>query len=75
MYFGQFFLKNGKSSQRLMRTLFPRKNNVQLLTKKPGWATFWATFSETHLVTLKAAFKETFANFYPCRFDCVSFFP
>jgi hypothetical protein len=30
---------------------FPRKGNVLNLTKM-GWATFWATLSQTHLDTL-----------------------
>jgi hypothetical protein len=30
--------------------------------KKTGWATFWATFSQTHLVTLAATQKEVEAE-------------
>jgi hypothetical protein len=46
--FGQF-CENYKSSPNFWANFFRRKSN---LDKKMGWATFWAIFAQTHLVTL-----------------------
>jgi hypothetical protein len=35
---------------------------VLILTKKIGWAIFWATFSKTHLVTLQTRKHTAFCR-------------
>jgi hypothetical protein len=59
--FGEFFayvaivgiFKNYKSTPNLLPLYYHGKKHV-LILKKLGWATFWAIFSQTHLVTLPA---------------------
>jgi hypothetical protein len=48
-YFGSFF-ENYSRSPYYWATFCHGKSSV--LIKKTGWATSWATFSQTHLVTL-----------------------
>jgi hypothetical protein len=38
--------------RKLQKNFFNGKGHALILTKK-GWATFWVTFSQTHLVTLQ----------------------
>jgi hypothetical protein len=38
----------------ILRHYFPLFTLCLILDKKLGWATFWVTFSQTHLVTLSA---------------------
>jgi hypothetical protein len=45
------WLKKFRSSPNFWATFFHGKSNVLLLTKM-GWATFWAIFSQTLLVTV-----------------------
>jgi hypothetical protein len=44
-----------------------------LILTRMGWATFWAIFSQTHLVTLVAAAACSFEDFFP-RLDAVVLF-
>jgi hypothetical protein len=50
VYFGQCF-ENYWSGANFWATLFHGTSYVLIMTKN-GWATFWATFSQTRLVTL-----------------------
>jgi hypothetical protein len=45
------FLKNTKVVKTFRLLLYTAKSYILILTKM-GWATFWAIFSQTHLVTL-----------------------
>jgi hypothetical protein len=45
------FLKITEVAQ-MYALLFPNESVMKLFWQKTGWATFWATFSQTHLVTL-----------------------
>jgi hypothetical protein len=53
VYFGHFF-ENKIICPPLRTTFFPRKKLCIKYCPKIGWATFWETFSQTHLVTLLA---------------------
>jgi hypothetical protein len=56
---GQFYKNYRISPHFYARAFFPSIDHVFILPKW-GWATFWATFSQTHLVTLdntKTTFK------------------
>jgi hypothetical protein len=50
VYIGQWF-ENNKTGAKFFELFFPR---YQLCINflKIGWVTFWATFSQAHLVTL-----------------------
>jgi hypothetical protein len=50
VFFGKFFF-NFRNSPKFLNYFFNSKSYVLYLTKM-GWDTFWATFSQTHLVTL-----------------------
>jgi hypothetical protein len=50
VYFG-YFLKITKLAKKIFVYFFQDKCYVSIWTKS-GWATFWAIFSQTHLVTL-----------------------
>jgi hypothetical protein len=52
VYFGQF-------SKHFWAPLFLGQGYASILTKKMDWATFWATFSQTHLVTLFLSSSES----------------
>jgi hypothetical protein len=45
------FMKKKTISPNLCTTNFQGKSYILILTKK-GWATFWAIFQQTHLLTL-----------------------
>jgi hypothetical protein len=47
----KFFFENYKSSPHFGATFFRGYGYLSIITKM-GWATFWAIFSQTHLVTL-----------------------
>jgi hypothetical protein len=49
------FCENYRSSANNRATFFNSKNCVLNVTKM-DWATFWATFSQTRLVTLDPSF-------------------
>jgi hypothetical protein len=51
------FVKNYRSSTSNLATFVHGKINVLIFTKT-DWPTFWATFSQTHLVTLDGCFKN-----------------
>jgi hypothetical protein len=53
--FKLFYVKY-KSSSNFGRTFFHRKKCCIYFDKKTGWATFWAIFSQTHLVNLVFVF-------------------
>jgi hypothetical protein len=59
-YFGHF-LKITEVTK-LFCPLLHGKIYVFILTKKWDRATFWATFTQTHLVTLPACFKTKYVN-------------
>jgi hypothetical protein len=50
IYFGQFF--KYRSITKIWATFFTREKLCITFDKKWAWATFWAIFSQTHLVTL-----------------------
>jgi hypothetical protein len=54
-----YFFENYRSIQTIGSTLFHCKSYVFIGTKI-GWATFWAIFSPTHLVTLSLVKKTCF---------------
>jgi hypothetical protein len=41
----------------------PTVKALYLFAQEMDWATFWATFSQTHLVTLAAVDREIFEGF------------
>jgi hypothetical protein len=47
-----------KSSAHSLATFFHGASNVLILRRKMGCAAFWATFSQTHLVTLPPALRR-----------------
>jgi hypothetical protein len=47
---GSFF--NYKSSPKIFVAFFPHRKSNGLILPKTGWAAYWATFLQTHLVTL-----------------------
>jgi hypothetical protein len=51
LFFGQFLLKT-KDCANFWASFFPSEKNCALILAKKGWATLWAIFSLTHLVTL-----------------------
>jgi hypothetical protein len=53
VYFGQCF-ENYRSSGKFWTTLFHGASYASILTKN-RWATIWATFSQTRLVTLSGS--------------------
>jgi hypothetical protein len=53
VYFGQFF-GNYRSIPKIWAT-FSKGKVMYLFQRNLDWATFWASFSETHLVTLLAS--------------------
>jgi hypothetical protein len=55
-YYGQFFSENYRSGPHFLST-FSKSNDYVLILTKMGWATFWAIFSQTHLVTLVVLLK------------------
>jgi hypothetical protein len=46
------FSKITEVEKKLCATFFHGESYVLILTKKTGWATFWAILLQTHLVTL-----------------------
>jgi hypothetical protein len=53
------FRKNYRSNKYFWATLFQGTSYVPInFDKKMGWATFWATFSQPLLVTLKATSEK-----------------
>jgi hypothetical protein len=53
------YFENGRSSPNLCATFLHGERSASILTKHV-WATFWAIFSQTHLVTLPQAFFFSF---------------
>jgi hypothetical protein len=47
-----FFVKNTETATSI-RLLFSTVKSYVLIFTKMDWATFWATFSQTHVVTLQ----------------------
>jgi hypothetical protein len=50
VFFGQL-LENFRSSL-ILKLFYPTEKGCVLISAKMVWATFWASFSQTHLVTL-----------------------
>jgi hypothetical protein len=50
-----YFCENYRNSTYIWSTFFHSKSCLLIFTKM-DWATFWATFSQTHLVTLHSSF-------------------
>jgi hypothetical protein len=51
VFFGEFVLKITEAAQNF-GLLFPHSSGFISILTKMAWATFWATFSPTHPVTL-----------------------
>jgi hypothetical protein len=54
----KFFLENYSSGPFWEATLFHRNKFCMDFVKKMAWATFWAIFTQTHLVTLVQSVRE-----------------
>jgi hypothetical protein len=57
VYFGLFFVKIKEVAQIIWLLFFPQQKLCTNVRGKNDWATFWATFSQTHLVTLLETLK------------------
>jgi hypothetical protein len=68
-YFGQF-IENDRNSPHYWATYFQRLGVCLKFGKKLGWAVFWATFSQTHLVTL--AIGDPFEKSLESRFGKIA---
>jgi hypothetical protein len=54
-FFGYFF-ENSRSSLNIWATFFHGNSFVLFFFTKKGWATFWGTLSQAHLVTLLSTY-------------------
>jgi hypothetical protein len=65
-HYFEYFCENYRNRTNNWATFFHSKSCVLIFTKM-DWATFWSTFSQTHLVTLLTASSPLFPALVLCQ--------